>query len=52
VQAGVDIHLQGNWFFNVDVKNLWLDTDVSVLNAGQRVTTEAYLDPWLCPSYA
>ena len=28
-QAGVDIHLQGNWFLNVDVKKIWLETDIS-----------------------
>ena len=29
VQAGVDYHLSGNWFANVDFKKLWLGTDYS-----------------------
>jgi outer membrane protein len=45
-QAGVDIHLQGNWFFNVDVKKIWLNTDLSVENATYgHVTTKADIDP-------
>jgi outer membrane protein len=30
VQAGVDYHLSGNWFANLDFKKLWLRTDYSV----------------------
>ena len=29
VQAGVDYHLTGNWFANVDFKKLWVGTDYS-----------------------
>lgn len=48
LQAGVDIHLKGNWFLNVDVKKLWLDTDLSVTKAGVGdVTTAVDLDPWI-----
>ena len=27
MQAGVDYHLTGNWFANVDFKKLWVGTD-------------------------
>jgi outer membrane protein len=49
-QVGVDIHLQGNWFLNVDVKKLWIDTEASVNVTplgGARVTTDVDVDPWL-----
>lgn len=45
LQAGVDIALQGNWFLNVDVKKLFLNTDVS-LNGG-AITADVSLDPWI-----
>jgi outer membrane protein len=30
VQAGVDYHLSGNWFANVDFKKLWVGTDYTL----------------------
>jgi len=48
LQAGFDYHLKGNWFFNVDVKKLWLDTDASVtLNPTTDVTADVDIDPWI-----
>jgi len=48
LQAGFDYHLQGNWFFNVDVKKLWLETDASVtLNPNTSVTADVDIDPWI-----
>jgi outer membrane protein len=44
-QAGVDIHLQGNWFLNVDVKKIWLDTDATVNLGTTPVSTHVDLDP-------
>lgn len=45
LQAGVDFALQGNWFLNVDVKKVFLNTDVS-LNGG-AITADVSLDPWI-----
>lgn len=44
LQAGFDYHLEGNWFFNVDVKKLWLDTDWSTSNVGGG---DVDVDPWI-----
>lgn len=33
VQTGVDYNLNEKWFLNLDIKKLWLKTDVSVDNA-------------------
>ncbi|WP_262690371.1 OmpW/AlkL family protein [Kordiimonas aestuarii] len=45
LQAGVDFHIKDNWYFNVDAKKLWLNTDVSI--NGGTVTADVDLDPWI-----
>ncbi len=47
LQAGVDIHLEGNWFLNVDVKKLWLNTDATVQTTLGRFDTNVDIDPWM-----
>ena len=44
LQAGVDIPIQDNWYFNIDVKKLWLDTEATVDGA---VTADVDIDPWI-----
>lgn len=44
-QAGVDIHLKGNWFLNVDVKKIWMESDLT-LNGADTGNT-ATVDPWI-----
>lgn len=45
LQAGVDIPLQGNWYANVDVKKLFVSTDVTFSPSG--ATANVDIDPWL-----
>jgi outer membrane protein len=45
LQAGVDIPLRDNWFLNVDVKRLWLDTEARV-NGGD-IIADVKIDPWI-----
>ncbi|WP_417456473.1 OmpW/AlkL family protein [Kordiimonas sp.] len=45
LQAGVDFRIKDNWYFNVDAKKLWLNTDVSINGGG--VTADVDLDPWV-----
>lgn len=47
LQAGADIHLTGNWYANVDVKKLFLHTDVTLGTAVGAVKAKVDLDPWL-----
>jgi outer membrane protein len=50
LQAGVDIPLGNNWFFNVDVKKVFLDTTAKVWLNGPHptlVTADVQIDPWL-----
>jgi len=44
-QAGFDYAISGPWSLNVDVKKIYLETDVSVNNGG--VKADANIDPWL-----
>ncbi len=44
-QAGFDYAISGPWSLNVDVKKIYLSTDVSVNNGA--VNAKADLDPWL-----
>jgi outer membrane protein len=45
LQAGMDYDLGDQWVFNVDVKKLWLNTDVSI--NGGAITADVDLDPWI-----
>lgn len=50
-QAGFDLMLDDTFFINVDVKRLFLSTDVTVdasnLAAGLSIPAEVDIDPWL-----
>lgn len=45
LQAGVDYHYKDNWYLNLDVKRLWLDTDVSINDGAVKAKVD--IDPWL-----
>lgn len=45
LQAGIDYFLNDRWLINVDVKKVWINTDVSI-NAG-AVTADVDIDPWI-----
>jgi len=45
LQAGMDYDLGNQWVFNIDVKKLWLNTDVSI--NGGAITADVDLDPWI-----
>lgn len=45
LQAGVDVALGEGWFANIDVKKLFLNTDVSI--NGGAITADVDIDPWL-----
>ena len=46
LQAGVDIAIDDRWSINLDVKKVWLDTDVSV-NGGAITANDVDIDPWI-----
>jgi outer membrane protein len=45
LQAGTDIAIDDHWAFNLDVKKIWLSTDVEI--NGGAVTADVDLDPWV-----
>ncbi len=45
LQAGADFDLGNQWVFNLDVKKLWLNTDVTI--NGGAITADVDLDPWI-----
>lgn len=48
LQAGVDIPVgDGDWFANIDVKKLFLETDVLATTGGLTVTSDVQIDPWI-----
>ncbi len=44
IQVGADYRLNRNWYLNVDVKKVWIGTDVFL--AGAKIS-ELKVDPWL-----
>ena len=47
LQAGLDYQLQRNWYFNVDVKYLWIDNEVRLNNVNSGSGSSLDIDPWL-----
>ena len=47
LQAGVDYQFQRNWYFNLDVKYLWINNDVRLNNFNTGNTNSLDIDPWL-----
>lgn len=45
LQVGADYALNDNWYANVDVKKIFLNTDVS-MNGG-AITADVDIDPWI-----
>ncbi|MDX2113032.1 MAG: OmpW family protein [Alphaproteobacteria bacterium] len=45
LQAGIDIPIQDNWYFNVDVKKVYIDTTAKFSPSGVRADVD--IDPWL-----
>lgn len=45
LQAGIDIPLKDNWYFNVDVKKVFISTTAKFSPSGIRADVD--IDPWL-----
>lgn len=45
LQAGIDVQFASQWSLNLDVKKLWLNTDVSINNGA--IAADVDLDPWI-----
>ena len=47
LQLGADYHVTGRWYLNVDVKKLFLSTDVRLGTAVGPVKANVDINPWL-----
>ncbi len=47
LQVGVDYEMQRNWYFNLDVKYLWINNDVRLNNFNTGNTSSLDINPWL-----
>ena len=47
LQAGFDYQFQRNWYFNADVKYLWINNDVRLNNFNSGNTSSLDINPWL-----
>lgn len=47
LNAGFDVPINETWFANVDVKKLFLETDVRVNAGGLTVVSDVTIDPWI-----
>lgn len=47
LQAGVDIMFDQHWGLNLDVKKLFLNTDVTVTTGGTVINADVDIDPWI-----
>lgn len=45
LQAGVDVPIKDNWYFNVDVKKVFISTTAKFSPSGVRADVD--IDPWL-----
>lgn len=45
VQLGADFRLDEHWFFNIDVKKIWIKSDVHVNALGQTLQTDVNINP-------
>jgi outer membrane protein len=47
LQAGIDYAIAGAWSFNIDVKKLWLNTDVKANLGGTALKADVDINPWI-----
>ena len=47
LQGGFDYQIQPNWYFNVDVKYLWINNDIRLNNVNLGNSSSLDIDPWL-----
>lgn len=45
IQGGIDLHLDSHWSLNVDVKKVFLKTDVTVTALDSKMETEVKINP-------
>jgi len=47
LQAGADFRLNDHWAINVDVRKIWINTDVRIQAGPTRIDANVDIDPWV-----
>lgn len=47
LQAGFDYRLDDHWALNVDVRRVWINTDVTIMAGPTRIDADVDIDPWV-----
>jgi outer membrane protein len=47
LQAGFDYRLDEHWALNVDVRKIWISTDVTIQAGATRIDANVDIDPWV-----
>lgn len=47
LQAGFDYRIDDHWGFNVDVRRIWINTDVNIDTTLGPVSADVDIDPWV-----
>jgi outer membrane protein len=47
LQAGADFRLDDHWAINVDVRKIWINTDVRIQAGPTRIDANVDIDPWV-----
>ena len=50
LQSGFDLWISEHWGWNVDIKKLYLQTDVNINTLGADILADVNIDPWLIGS--
>ncbi len=46
LQVGADIRIAPNWYINLDVKKIYIETTAHTSKGAARVSTKVHLDPY------
>lgn len=47
LQLGTDFTINDNWSFNIDVKKIWIKSNVTVYTPNATLGTRVHIDPWV-----
>jgi len=47
LQAGADFRLNEHWALNVDVRKIWINTDVTIFAGPTRLDADVDINPWV-----
>jgi outer membrane protein len=47
LQAGIDVALRENWYFNLDVKKTWMNVDATTNLGANTIAADIDVDPWI-----